>query len=129
MSTTSSRKKDHIDLCVNEQVSFRSKSNGLEEWEFVHNALPELHSEEIDTSVSFLGKTLSYPLMISGMTGGYGEAVRINRSLSRTLADWSGTAPGRFSPARSIAKDRRHRRPIGFRSRHCQLGQTPYQPG
>lgn len=87
MSNTPSRKKDHVDLCVNEQVSFREKSNGLEEWWFPHNALPELNVEEIDPSIEFLGKRLSFPLLISGMTGGYEEAERINGGLAEVAED------------------------------------------
>ena len=87
MSKTSSRKKDHVDLCVNEQVSFRGKTNGLEEWYFQHNALPEINVEDIDTSTDFLGKTLSFPLLISGMTGGYAEAERINGDLAEVAED------------------------------------------
>ena len=89
MSKTSSRKKDHVDLCVNEQVSFRQKSNGFDRWEFSHNALPELNTEDIDTSVEFLGRTLSYPLLITGMTGGYEEAERINGQLAEAAEDLS----------------------------------------
>ncbi|PLX31431.1 MAG: type 2 isopentenyl-diphosphate Delta-isomerase [Ignavibacteria bacterium] len=107
MSTTSSRKKDHIDLCVNEQVSFRAKTNGLEEWEFAHNALPELNSEDIDTSVSFLGHTLSYPLIISGMTGGYGEAVSINGALAEAAEDLR-LAIGAGSMRQALENDEYH---------------------
>ncbi|MCB2203778.1 type 2 isopentenyl-diphosphate Delta-isomerase [bacterium] len=87
MSQTSSRKKDHVDLAVNEQVAFRRKSNGLDQWDFAHNALPELDLTDIDTSVEFLGSELSYPLMISGMTGGYEEAERINGQLAEAAED------------------------------------------
>jgi isopentenyl-diphosphate delta-isomerase len=87
MSKTSSRKKDHVDLCVSEQVSFRTKTNGLEEWEFPHNALPELNSEDIDASTEFLGCRLSFPLLISGMTGGYEDALRINGDLAEAAED------------------------------------------
>lgn len=87
MSRTSSRKKDHVDLCVNEHVSFRGKTNGLEGWYFQHNALPELNVEDIDTSADFLGNTLSFPLLISGMTGGYAEAERINGDLAEVAED------------------------------------------
>ena len=87
MSNTPSRKKEHVDLCVNGQVSFREKSNGLDEWEFVHNALPEIDTDEIDTSTEFLGHTLSFPLMITGMTGGYADAERINGELAEVCQD------------------------------------------
>lgn len=79
---TSSRKRDHVQIVLNQDVTFRSKTTGFEQWEFVHNALPELNFSEIDTSASFLGKSLSMPLMISCMTGGYSGAESINRQLA-----------------------------------------------
>ncbi|MBR9977235.1 MAG: type 2 isopentenyl-diphosphate Delta-isomerase [Bacteroidetes bacterium] len=87
MSDTPSRKKAHVDLCLGEQVSFREKSNGLEGWEFAHNALPELNTEDIDTSCTFLGARISFPLMITGMTGGYQDAERINGALAEACQD------------------------------------------
>ncbi len=85
--TTTSRKRDHVELTVRKDVSFRSKSAGFEEWEFVHHALPEINGSEIDTSTRFLGKQLSFPLMISCMTGGYREAERINRQLAEVCEE------------------------------------------
>jgi isopentenyl-diphosphate Delta-isomerase len=87
MSGTSSRKKDHVDLCVNAQVGFLEKTTGLEYWDFVHNALPELDISDIDTSVIFLRRGLSMPLLISGMTGGYEDAERINGDLAEVCQD------------------------------------------
>jgi isopentenyl-diphosphate delta-isomerase len=80
-SQTSSRKKDHVDLCVGNDVAFRRKSTELELYEPEHNALPELDLAEVDTSIEFLGHRCSIPLLISSMTGGYAEAERINREL------------------------------------------------
>ncbi len=79
---TSSRKRDHVELCVESDVSFRQKTSGFERFEFVHNALPEIDFVEISTATTFLGKSVSFPLMISCMTGGYDEAERINREIA-----------------------------------------------
>lgn len=81
MSETSSRKKDHVELCVGQDVAFRTKRSGLEGYELEHNALPEIDFDEVDTSIDFLGKRCSMPLLISSMTGGYDEAESINRQL------------------------------------------------
>lgn len=78
---TSNRKKDHVDLCVGEDVTFRAKRNGLERFELEHNALPELDLDEVDTGITLFGRQCSMPLAISSMTGGYEEAERINREL------------------------------------------------
>ncbi|MGD0337496.1 MAG: type 2 isopentenyl-diphosphate Delta-isomerase [Bacteroidota bacterium] len=82
MSKTSSRKKEHIDITLTHDVAFRGKTTGLEQWEFVNNALPEIDFTDIDPSVEFLGHKLSLPLIISGMTGGYHDAERLNRGLA-----------------------------------------------
>lgn len=84
--TTPSRKRDHVELTVRKDVAFRGKSAGFGEWEFVHNALPEMDRKDVDTSALFLGKRLAFPLMISCMTGGYREAERINRQLAEVCA-------------------------------------------
>jgi isopentenyl-diphosphate delta-isomerase len=84
---TSSRKKQHVDLTLTRSVGFRAKTTGLEELDFVHNALPELNLAEVDPSVRFLGHTVSLPIMVSCMTGGYREALRINREIAEVCAD------------------------------------------
>jgi isopentenyl-diphosphate delta-isomerase len=86
-SRTSSRKKDHVLLAVKRDVAFREKRNGFENWEFVHNALPELNFSEISTDSTFLSKHLSFPFMISCMTGGYDDAKRINRNLAEVCEE------------------------------------------
>jgi len=82
MSKTSSRKRDHVELCVNHDVAFRGKTTGLERYELLYNALPELDFSEVDTRVEFLGKKCGMPLLISSMTGGYGDAAAINQQLA-----------------------------------------------
>ena len=86
--TTTSRKRDHVELTIKKDVAFRAKTSGFEEWEFVHNALPEIDFSEIETSSDFLGKKLSFPLMISCMTGGYPEAEKINRQLAEVCEEY-----------------------------------------
>ncbi len=87
--TTPSRKKDHVDLCVDADVTHRAKSPGFERVEFLHNALPEIDLDEVSTATTFLGKPASLPLMISSMTGGYDEAERINRELAEVCEELS----------------------------------------
>jgi len=86
--TTSSRKKQHVDLAVSGDVGFRAKTTGLEHIEFVNNALPEINLSEVDTAVSFLGRTIRLPFMVSCMTGGYADALTINRSLATVCEEF-----------------------------------------
>lgn len=76
------RKDEHIQIVLNEQVTSRQVTTGLEHYRFVHQALPELDFQEVDLSCSFLGKPLKAPLYISSMTGGTKETGEINRMLA-----------------------------------------------
>jgi len=84
---TSERKSDHIRICLEKSVEFERKTNGFESYDFVHNALPELNWDEIDTSTTFLGRRFSAPLLIEAMTGGTPEARRINQNLARAAEE------------------------------------------
>ncbi len=79
---TEQRKTEHIRINVEEDVAFKSLSTGLEKYRFVHQALPELDLDKVDTSVELFGKRLSAPLFISSMTGGAEEARQINLALA-----------------------------------------------
>jgi isopentenyl-diphosphate delta-isomerase len=79
---TVQRKKDHISLCLTDDVAFKSKSNGFENYDFEHYAITEVELNKIDTSVKFFSKKISYPFLISCMTGGTTEAEHINEMLA-----------------------------------------------
>jgi len=76
------RKADHIELCATGDVGFHAKTTMLDHVELVHDSLPELALDEIDLSVTILGKKLRAPLLISAMTGGTPRAREINRELA-----------------------------------------------
>ena len=102
MSTnlTTSRKADHIRINLEEDVQ-SDLSNGFEEYHFLHQALPEIDLEQVDTRVAVLGKLLHMPLLISSMTGGTEEAGRINRILAQA-AQAAGVALGLGSQRAAI---------------------------
>src|SRR5690349_4225650 len=79
----SERKADHIEICAKGDVGFRTKTTLLDQVELIHDALPELALDDIDTSVLLLGKQLRAPILIAAMTGGTERAQAINRELSR----------------------------------------------
>jgi len=85
----STRKADHLDLCTDGDVGFRSKTNLFDAIDFVHDALPELAVADIDLSVEFAGKTLRAPVIMAAMTGGVDRAESINRDLA-TVAEELG---------------------------------------
>ena len=76
------RKSDHIRINLQEDVEFKHVSTGFERYRFVHCALPDLNLDDVDPSMTLLGKRLAAPLLISSMTGGTPEAGAINRRLA-----------------------------------------------
>lgn len=82
------RKADHLDLCATDAVAFRRR-NLLDDVRLMHQSLPEIHLDEVDTSVELLGKRLRAPIVIAGMTGGHERAAEINRGLA-SLAERRG---------------------------------------
>ncbi|HEY9151867.1 MAG TPA: type 2 isopentenyl-diphosphate Delta-isomerase [Anaerolineales bacterium] len=75
------RKLDHIKINLEKDVR-SALTTGLENFHFVHEALPELDLERVDTSLSLFGKKLAAPILISSMTGGTDEAETINMRLA-----------------------------------------------
>ena len=91
MQLIKTRKTEHLRICLEQQVE-----TGDPLWDevtLVHQALPELSFDAIDTSCAFLGKQLAFPLVIAGMTGGCDEAREINRKLAG-IAEKTGIAFG-----------------------------------
>jgi len=83
MTTTIQRRKDdHLDLCATDEVAFRGATTLLERVQLVHQSLPDLNVDDIDTSVSLLGKQLKLPIVIAAMTGGTERAAEVNRDLA-----------------------------------------------
>ena len=105
---TSTRKQEHVELTLEKDVSFQQKTAGFERWEFQHNALPELDFSDVDPSTTFLGKKLSFPFVISSMTGGYEDATRINRQLAEVCAE-KHLAMGVGSQRQALEEKKFHR--------------------
>ena len=77
------RKRRHVDVCLTEDVEFRTRTTGFERWDLPYRALPQTDLARIDTRTAFFGKPLSAPLLIGAMTGGADLSARINRNLAR----------------------------------------------
>ncbi len=86
MLETELRKSDHIKISLEKDIKHK-KSTGFGDVELIHNALPEMDFDNIDTDVEFFGKNLSAPVIISGMTGGTAEAEKINRNIARAAEE------------------------------------------
>jgi isopentenyl-diphosphate delta-isomerase len=86
------RKIEHVNVALAQDVSAPQRAN-WQDVQFVHQALPEVDLDAIDTSVTFLGYTLRYPIFVSSLTGGHPNVTNINRNLARA-AEHYGLALG-----------------------------------
>jgi isopentenyl-diphosphate delta-isomerase len=89
--TIAKRKKDHLKIALSDDA--QKGRTGLEEYHFVHNALPEMNFDDITTGTRFLRKEVSYPFFISCMTGGVVGGQRLNKNLAKA-AQKKGVAMG-----------------------------------
>jgi isopentenyl-diphosphate delta-isomerase len=93
MSELEKRKVEHVQIVAKKDEMDRRKFY-FDEIRLTHRALPEIDLKAIDPSVEFMGKKLSFPLLISSMTGGGDKLFRkINTNLA-AAAEAEGVAMG-----------------------------------
>ncbi|RQG94694.1 type 2 isopentenyl-diphosphate Delta-isomerase [Natrarchaeobius chitinivorans] len=85
MPETSDRKDDHIRIIEEEDVE--TSGAGFADVDLVHEALPELHRDEIDTTTTLFGHELAVPIVIESMTGGHPNTTKINRALAEAAQE------------------------------------------
>lgn len=76
----SSRKRDHVEHVLKNKFESNNYFNDIY---LEHNSLPEIDFNDINTEYNFLGKNISFPIMINAMTGGFDRAVEINSNLAK----------------------------------------------
>ncbi len=86
------RKAEHVAVALNSDIA-APQSASWADIRLIHQALPEVDIEEIDTSTPFLGKTLRHPIFISSLTGGHPDVAAINERLA-IIAQEYGLAMG-----------------------------------
>ncbi len=79
------RKKKQVEICVDEPAYSVEvgPSAGFDGVSFVHQALPDINADAVDTRVRFLDHDLALPLFVSCMTGGSADGFAANHSLAR----------------------------------------------
>ena len=92
MDQIEARKAEHLRLTANGDVGTRA-GPGWSDVRLVHEALPAADLDTVDLRTTFLGRTLSAPLFIAGMTGGHTVAAAVNAGLARA-AERHGLAMG-----------------------------------
>jgi isopentenyl-diphosphate Delta-isomerase len=116
----SHRKAEHVKVVLGQNVEGRYRY--WNDVQLIHKALPEIDFAEIDPSVSLLGKRLAAPIVITGMTGGFPDAAKINDNLARAAAE-VGVAMGVGSERAAVLKGQypesyatvaRHKVPLKF---------------
>jgi len=80
MNQTENRKDEHVRISLEKDVA--AHHNYWDDVKLIHNALPEINKDELDLSTSLFEKKIHAPLIISGMTGGYQKAKKINENLA-----------------------------------------------
>jgi len=81
-SQVTGRKQDHIDAVLNDPMVERN-TQGFENIKLMHRALPELNFSQVDTTTEFLNHKISFPFLVSSMTGGAaGNLANINQHLA-----------------------------------------------
>ena len=90
---TGDRKRKHVEVCLEEDVRHPLVPTGFERLRVPYASLPELSLDDVDLSCGMLGRSLSMPFMITGMTGGTSLSGRINRNLAEA-AQRCGVALG-----------------------------------
>ncbi len=85
-SINSQRKDEHIE---NYLRTSSSTSTLLEDVYIEHNAISDICLDEVDTSINFLGRKISMPLMVDAITGGGSSSAAINEDLSSICQELS----------------------------------------
>ena len=81
---TERRKEEHLRIPLERDV--RSMPNPWHAIRLKHEAVPECDKADVDLTTKFLGRTLSAPLQVTGMTGGARKAKEFNDRLAAAAA-------------------------------------------
>ena len=76
------RKRRHIDVCLDDRVGYSGVTTGLERYRLPYNAMTQTSLAHIDLSTHFLGAPLRAPILVGAMTGGAELSKTINKNLA-----------------------------------------------
>lgn len=86
------RKAEHVQVSLAHDISAPQAASWADV-RLIHQSLPEVDLDEIDTTTDYLGKRLRYPIFISSLTGGHPDVAIINERLA-VIAQEYGLAMG-----------------------------------
>lgn len=85
MTQIKGRKADHINICLGKEIE-----PGYNYWNdirLIHEALPEVDLNEIDTSCDVLGSELQFPFIVTAITGGFEGATKVNANIAKACSE------------------------------------------
>ncbi len=80
-SLTENRKMEHINIVLEKDTQYKEKTTFLEYVKILPNS-GSIKSDEVELGMNLIGKELSSPLFVSGMTGGHSVAFGINKNIA-----------------------------------------------
>ena len=80
MSSIKDRKVDHIKIVLEKEVE--PVPSSFDNYRLPYKTLPEIDMKDINTSASFFKWNLSFPFIVSSMTGGVRNGLKINKNLA-----------------------------------------------
>ena len=108
----SQRKTEHLKGAL--KFARHERHGAFDDYTVIHNALPEINLEDVDTSLEFLGKKIAAPLMIGSITGGPDNAEAVNKNLAR--AAQSAGVPLSLGSAKIVFKKQKTRASFDVRA-------------
>lgn len=85
MTKIKGRKNDHIRITLKENV--RPAYNYWNDVKLIHEALPDVDYDKIDTSTDFLGTKISFPFIVTAITGGFEGAKKVNKNIAEACSE------------------------------------------
>lgn len=83
---TEKRKGEHVEIVLEKDTQYPYPA-GFSQIAFEHCALPDFDLDKADTECLFLGRRLKLPFMVTGMTGGYSQAEKINADIAKACEE------------------------------------------
>lgn len=102
MAKIQPRKDDHIRIALEHEVT--TDYYFWDDVRLIHEALPEVDYDKIDTSSKVLGKKLDFPFIVTAITGGSENAKKINENIAKACSEL-GVGMGLGSQRAALEKE------------------------
>jgi len=86
-SNTSSRKDDHIKICLEEDITYDKLTTGLDNIKLEPTLLVEISPEDVNLNTTIVGKKIDFPIIISSMTGGSEKSKKYNEIIAEVCSE------------------------------------------